>query len=142
MAKIEMAGLDDYRAKLMSLGANIEGVCKEAVYPAAGMVIEAIKENTPVDSPEDANNLRNSAALKNFENDDGYIYTAVYFSGYDENGTPNPVKARVLESGSSTRRKHPFIRPAVNSIRQAALIEIEKNFNAICERKMAEKGGN
>lgn len=136
MAKIEMEGLEEYRARLVSLGANIEGVCKRAVYPAAAVVIEAIKNNTPVDSPDDPNNLRNSAKLYNFQNDDGFIYTGVYFNGYDENGTPNPIKARVLESGSSTRKKHPFIRPAVNRVKLAAETIIANEFEKICEEKM------
>ena len=132
MAKIEITGLDDYIKKLSDLGANVEGMCKRAVYPAAGVVIEAIKMNTPVDT----GGLRESAALVNFQNDQGYIYTEVVFDGYDERGHPNPVKARVLESGSSTRRKHPFIRPAVNSVKLAAETIIANEFEKICEEKM------
>ena len=132
MAKIEITGLDDYIKKLSGLGANVEGLCKRAVYPAAGIVIEAIKNNTPVDT----GGLRESAALVNFKNEDGYIYTEVVFDGYDERGHPNPVKARVLESGSSTRKKHPFIRPAVNSVKLAAETIIANEFEKICEEKM------
>lgn len=132
MAKIEMEGLDDYMKKLSDLGASVEGSIKRAVYPAAGMVIEAIKANTPVDT----GGLRDSAALRTFRNDAGYVYTQVTFDGYDERGNPNPVKARVLESGSSTRKKHPFIRPAVNRVKLAAEFMIEQEFVKICEEKM------
>ena len=121
MAKIEFSGIDEYIRKLEALGANVEGICKYAVYDAAGMVVEAIKDNTPVDTGA----LRESAALKPFQNKDGYIYTQVVFEGTDERGHPNPVKARVLESGSSTRQKHPFIRPAVNRVKRAAELSIE-----------------
>ena len=127
-----MTGLDDYIKKLTSMGARVEGVCKRAVYPAAGMVIDAIKANTPVDT----GGLRNSMALEQFVNESGYIYTQVVFDGYDENGHPNPVKARVLESGSSTRQKHPFIRPAVNRVKLAAETMIAAEFEKICDEKM------
>ena len=132
MAKIEMEGLDEYIKKLSDLGASVEGSIKRAVYPAAGMVIEAIKANTPVNT----GGLRDSAALRTFRNDAGYVYTQVTFDGYDERGNPNPVKARVLESGSSTRQKHPFIRPAVNRVKLAAEFMIEQEFVKICEEKM------
>ena len=132
MAKIQMEGLDDYMKRLKDLGASVEGSIKRAVYPAAGMVIEAIKANTPVDT----GGLRNSAALRTFQNENGFVYTEVTFEGYDERGHPNPVKARVLESGSSTRQKHPFIRPAVNRVKLAAEFMIEQEFVKICEEKM------
>lgn len=132
MAKIEFQGLDEYISKLAKLGADVEGMCKRAVYPAAGIVIEAIKQNTPVNT----GGLRDSAALVTFKNENGYIYTQVVFDGYDENGHPNPVKARVLESGSSTRQKHPFIRPAVNRVKLAAEAMIAAEFEKICDEKM------
>ena len=132
MAKIQMEGLDDYMKRLKDLGASVEGSIKRAVYPAAGMVIEAIKANTPVDT----GGLRNSAALRTFQNENGFVYTEVTFEGYDERGHPNPVKARVLESGSSTRQKHPFIRPAVNRVKAQAEAMIADEFVKICEEKM------
>jgi HK97 gp10 family phage protein len=127
-----MEGLDEYMKKLTDLGASVEGSIKRAVYPAAGMVIEAIKANTPVDT----GGLRDSAALRTFKNEDGYVFTQVTFEGYDEKGHPNPVKARVLESGSSTRKKHPFIRPAVNRVKAQAEGMIAAEFVKICEEKM------
>ncbi len=134
MAKIEMTGLDDYIKKLSGLGVNIEGVCKRAVYPAAGIMIEAIKANTPSDGA--ANGLRDSMILTPYVNEDGYIFTEVEFVGYDDRGHPNPVKARALESGTSKQKKRPFIRPAVNRVKGAVETEIEKNFNEICEEYM------
>lgn len=132
VAKIEFDGLAEYMAKLAEIGANIEGTIKQAVYPAAGMVIEEIKRSCPVDSGD----LRDSMALVRFENENGYVYTKVVFDGYDSKGVPNALKANVLESGSSTRRKHPFIRPAVNRIKAAATAEIERQLNDIITRKM------
>ena len=134
MATFKADGLDEYMSKLKAMGASVEGSIKRAVYPAAGMVIEAIKANTPTDGA--ANGLRDSAALRTFKNENGYVYTEVTFDGYDERGHPNPVKARVLESGSSTRQKHPFIRPAVNRVKAQAEALMASEFEKICEEKM------
>ena len=134
MATFKADGLDEYMSKLKAMGASVEGSIKRAVYPAAGMVIEAIKANTPTDGT--ANGLRDSAALRTFKNENGFVYTQVTFEGYDEKGHPNPVKARVLESGSSTRQKHPFIRPAVNRVKAQAEAMIASEFEKICEEKM------
>ena len=132
MATFKAEGLDEYMSKLKAMGASVEGSIKRAVYPAAGMVIEAIKANTPTDT----GGLRESAALRTFKNENGFVYTEVTFDGYDERGHPNPVKARVLESGSSTRQKHPFIRPAVNRVKAQAESLMASEFEKICEEKM------
>jgi len=131
VAKIEFQGFEEYRSRLLDLGANIEGVCKYASYDAADIVITAIKENTPVDtkSKSGGGDLRDCVALYNFQNENGYIHTGVYFPGYDRDGVPNAVKARVLESGSSTRPKHPFIRKAVDSVKKAAIFSMDAALN-------------
>jgi len=134
MATIEFEGIDEYIKKLQALGDDIEGSCKRAIYPAAGLVIEAIKANTPTDGT--AGGLRDSMALRTFKSEDGYIHTEVAFEGVDEKGHPNAVKARVLESGSSTRQKHPFIRPALNQVKKQAEAIIAAEFEKICEEKM------
>ncbi len=125
MAKIEFDGFEDYRKQILKLGTSIEGVIKYAVYDAAGMVADSIKANTPIESGA----LQNSIALTGFRNEDGYIYTKVVFDGYDGRGVPNALKARVLESGSSKRKKHPFIRPALNRVKSAAEFSIENKLN-------------
>lgn len=116
MAKIEFRGIEEYARALAALGDKAEGICKYAIYDAASLVISEIKDNTPVDSGD----LRDSTVLSKMKNDDGFIYTQVKFEGYDYKGTPNAIKAAVLESGSSTRAKHPYIRPAVNRVRKQA----------------------
>lgn len=132
VASIKFEGLDEYVAKLQTLGVSVEGMIKRAVYPAAGMVIEAIKANTPVDTGA----LRDSAALTTYRNEGGFIYTEVVFDGTDERGHPNAIKARVLESGSSKRRKHPFIRPAVNGVKAEAERMIAAEMEKIINEKM------
>lgn len=132
-----MEGLEDYIVKLRNLGVHAEGVCKAAVYPAAAIVIEAIKQNTP----EGTGDLRESTILTPFEDESGYIHTKVKWVGYDRKGVPNAIKARVLESGRSTPSggitgKHPFIRRTINKIRGAAETQIEIEFNRIINEIM------
>ena len=132
MATIKFDGIEEYARQLSDLGAAAEGICKYAIYDAAGMVADAIKANTP----EDTGDLKNSLVLRPMQNRDGFIFTKVVFDGYDSKGVPNAVKANVLESGSSTRQKHPFIRPAVNRVKQAAQFSIETALNKKIEEHM------
>lgn len=136
MATIEFKGMADYEKRLAALGPAAEGICKYAIYDAAGMVVEAIKQNTPVDTGD----LKDSVGLSAMQNKDGYIYTKVTFNGYDRKGTPNAIKARVLESGSSTRQKHPFVRQAVNRVKAQAVESIAKNLNFKIEEIMNKPG--
>lgn len=133
MATIEFKGYDEYAKKITKLGRAGAGIIRYSVYDAAGMVIEAIKANTPLSKDKHGQtiggDLRDSAILTNFVNDKGYIYTSVQFVGYDRYGQPNAIAARVLESGSSTRNKHPFIGPAVRKVRAAAEAKIGANLN-------------
>lgn len=121
MATIEFKGIDVYAKRLAELGQAAEGICKYAIYDAAGIVVEAIKQNTPVDTGD----LKDSVGLTDMKNKDGFIYTQVAFAGYDRGGTANQLKARVLESGRSGQYKHPFIRPAVNRVKKQAESSIE-----------------
>ena len=129
MAKITVPNLEKYEHQLAELGAHAEGVCKYAVYDAAAMVADSVKQNCPVG--KGAEHLRDSIVLIPFQNEDGYVYTKVDFVGYDEKGTPQRLKARVLESGRSGPKgitgKHAFVRKAVDKVKKAAEFSIEMN---------------
>lgn len=130
MAKIDFGGIELYAEQLAKLGARAEGICRYAVFDAAGMVIDAIKANTPADTGD----LRDSEILTSFRNDNGYVYTQVVFDGYDRKGTPNAVKASAIESGTSRMKKRPFIRPAVNRVKKDA----EQSIEDALDRKINE----
>lgn len=129
MATIEFKGIAEYQKQLDALGKDSDKALKYAIYDAAGMIIEEIKAATPVDTGD----LRDSLTLTPMVNKDGFVNTKVEFAGYDRKGVPNTVKARVLESGSSRRRKQPFVRKAVNRKKKAAQqmmqISLDKYFN-------------
>lgn len=125
MARFDLGdGLEEYMGTLSQLGMRTEGIIKFAVYPAADVVIEAVKAATPYDNGD----LRDSCFLTEMKNEDGFIYTQIGWAGYDRNNHPNPVKVHVLESGSSKQKKRPFIRKAVKAARMAATNAMSKAF--------------
>ena len=69
-------------------------------------------------------------------NGEGNTNTKVGFAGYGTfptkkypKGVPNALLARSVESGSSVRKKAPFVRKAVNKSRDKAISEMEKKIN-------------
>lgn len=116
MATIEFKGIEAYSKRLAELGPKAEAACKYAAYPAAALVIEAVKENTPVDTGD----MRDSEKLSPFQAKSGFIYTQLTFEGKDRKGVANALKARAIESGTSKRKKKPFVRPAVERVRKQA----------------------
>ena len=135
MAKLSFDGLYQYEKLLAELGADALKMAKYAVYPAAGMVLEEIKASTP----RDTGDLADSEILTKFVTDEGYVYTAVVFDGYDRKGVPNSLKARALESGTSRMPKHPFVRPTVNRIKQAVIQKIAAGTDEYISNLMEEK---
>jgi len=136
MAKISMDGLYQYEKLLAELGADTVKMAKYAIYPAAGEVLEALKAATPTDEGD----LRDSEILTRFQDtDNGMIFTAVVFEGYDRDGTPNSLKARALESGTSRMKKRPFIRPTVNRIRQRVIDTIAHGTDEYIQNLMGGK---
>lgn len=137
MAKIEFKGIDKYQDLLAKLSMRSEGICKQAVYEGAAVVIDAIKTNLrKVVSENSTGDLEKSIGLAPMENKNGYINTKVGFDGYDRNGHPNIVKARALESGTSKQRKRPFIRPAVNSVKEKSIDVMAKKVSELLEKQM------
>lgn len=127
LAKIQFSGIDEYSKKLAALGGSIEGVCRYALYDAAGMVADEIKAAVPVGKDErSSGDLRDSVAITKMVSENGTVYTKIIFDGYDRKGVPNALKASVLESGRSDMKKTPFVRPTVNRVKGAAEFLIAK----------------
>lgn len=132
MATIEFKGIDEYSKKLAQIGLKAEAACKFAIYDAAGIVRDEIKAATPVsDDERSSGDLKDSVKLTEMQNDDGFIYTKVVFTGYDGKGAPNQLIARALESGRSSKKigKHPFVRKATNRARKRAEQLMDFNLN-------------
>lgn len=108
---------------------SVYGIASAALYEGAGVVADAIRAATPQDSGD----LADSIGIAEFDIDVDKVSTAIGFSGYDEKGVPNIVKARVLEHGrvdasGRTVAKHPFIKNAVRKAKQKALNAMQRRF--------------
>lgn len=156
MAKIETTGLDEYMGKLRTLGQDVTRVCRAAVFEGGDVLADAIrariesmtaieptdaiiawKQERPVGgiTEEQKNGLLDGLYLKKMSEDNGFIYTQIGFSGYNDvhtakypNGQPNALIARSIESGSSARPKKPFIRPTANAVKAEATARMEAKF--------------
>lgn len=167
MAKIIMRGLDEYMKKLEALDVSRTAVMKVAVYEGADEVADAIREaikalpevktskavsdwrqQVPVDGITKAqkDGLLDGLYVARMEDDLDSVYTTIGFDGYNRvktkkypKGQANSMIARAVESGSSARRKTPFVRPAVNRVKDRAIQrmadKLDETINQIMEGK-------
>lgn len=147
MAKWIMHGVDDYVAYLQRIGKSTGSIIGEAVYAMAGIVADKVRDS--LESLGTVSNAANIATYRQgysrlsdvekdglleglgispMQDDSGYRHVKIGFDGYNEvktkkypKGQPNALIARVTESGSSYRKKTPFIRPAVQAAEKAAI---------------------
>lgn len=137
MATIEFKGIEAYQQQIAAMAnpKNIESMCKYSIYDAAGMVCDEIKKETPVDTGD----LRNSVKLETMQTRDGMTYTKIDFAGYDRDGTPNMLKARVIESGTSHVQKKPFVRPTIKRVTKMAEFMMDKAVNEYLSKFMKKE---
>lgn len=140
MAKWQVGkGAQEYLDQLVRLEADTKEIVGKAIYPAAGLVTDAIRKNisavpvhtdgklgttedpvTGLTSAQRAG-LLEGLGISKMKDDSGYINVKIGMDGYNRtktkkypNGQPNALIIRSLESGTSWRRKHPVIGPAVS----------------------------
>lgn len=123
MAKLTVKGLDDYALALSKLGDRADDVAKKAIYAGAKIIADKAKQNLEnVLSGESTGDLVESFGVTPISQDkNGNWNCKIGFDGYDRKGTPNQLKARVLESGSSKQKKRPYMRPAVRAKKKDAI---------------------
>lgn len=155
MAKWIMHGVDDYVAYLQRIGKSTGSIIGEAVYAMAGVVADKVRDS--LESLGTVSNAANIATYRQgysrlsdvekdglleglgispMQDDSGYRHVKIGFDGYNEvktkkypKGQPNALIARVTESGSSYRKKTPFIRPAVQAAEKAAIEAAKKKID-------------
>ena len=131
----------DLTAKLGGLAKSSYSILKAALYPGAGLLADEIRKRAS--QHDRTGTLAKSITIAQMRTKGGEVNTVVFFAGYDTshksksypNGVPNAIKAAALESGTSKQKKTPFIRPAVNAVREQcnALMQAELD-------KQIEKG--
>lgn len=152
MARIEIRGFDELELQLSKL-ADPE-LAKDVVMAGAQPVADEIRKSIEA-LPEDKfrylkknevftgvpkqqkQDLLDSLGIAPPDVDyDGNTNTKIGFDGYGKlptkkypKGVPNQLLARAVESGSSVRKKTPFIRKAVNKAKKLAEAEMQKKLD-------------
>lgn len=119
MPKMTIRGLDELGAKLSTLSQiKANQIMEDAVKDGADIVADKVRSNlNSVLSGTSSGDLAGSLGITPVDNRDGYINAKVGFDGRDANGTPNALKAGVLEYGSKHQPARPFIKPAATATR-------------------------
>ncbi len=133
MAKMTIRGVDDLALQISKLGKMSEEISKNVVMAGAQPVADAIRQELQKNlagSKYSTGDLEKSLGITPPGVDSqGNVNTKVGFDGYDRDGVPNQLKARVMESGSSKQKKKPFVRPAVNKSKKKAIEEMQKKYD-------------
>ena len=160
MAKITFPGLSDYELMISKLSKDVDDIAGKAIYAGAGIVADAIKENIKalpivrgygtekdplpggVTAPQKAG-LIDGMGISPMQDDGGYLNVKIGFDGYNATktdkypqGQPNQLVARGVESGTSWKKKSPFIRPAINASKQRAEDEMARILDEEIEKVM------
>ena len=145
LAKMVISGGDEIELMLSKLEAHSVEIGKKAVEEAAGIVADKMRSNIN-NLPKDT--FRKLSKEEKFKgvpdvqkkdlldsmgvtpvgvSDDGTINAKVGFHEYGKfktkaypKGLPNQLLARAVESGSSVRKKTPFVRPTINQTKEIA----------------------
>lgn len=162
MAKMTVGkGLDDYISALAHFRNSIkDDVIGAAIYAGAGVVADAVRNSiealpvvdgwgTPSHplpggvTAEQKAGLLQGLDIAHERNDGGFRNVRLGFGGYNATktkkfpqGQPNMLVARACESGTSWKRKKPFVRPAVNRARSGAEDKMRQVVDDACRKAM------
>lgn len=149
---------DEYALKLSKMVAKSDEIAKKALYSAADIVADEIKKNLVSNlrdpsyagmgshgkskagawggkSSVPSGDLEESFGITPISQDeDGNWNVKIGFDGYDRKGVPNQLKARAMESGTSTLRKRPFVRPAINATKKKAIAAMNEVIDQECKK--------
>lgn len=128
MARFSFKTGEDYALRLSRLATQSEEIAKKAIYAGVEIVADEIKSNLKgVLSREATGELVASFGVTPIKRDDAGNWNAkVGFDGYDSKGVANQLKARVIESGTSTKKKRPFVAPAVRKTKKQVVKKMEE----------------
>ena len=137
--------INSYLSMLKKMQVNSDEIIRRAIYPAAGIMADAIKkevDNLPIVSPKERGTenkkegLQDSLGISPMKERDGVISAKIGFDGYNSvktkkfpNGQPNAMIARSINSGTSFREKTQFMDKAIRKNRKKVEKEIEKQLD-------------
>lgn len=144
MARIQFETQGDLSKALMQIEKGLPEIAKRAVYKGAEVIANQVKkelDNLPIDNRRAGNekkklqgvsrmqkeDLRHSMGISKIREESGNYDASVGFDGYGSipskkypQGLPNQLLVRSVESGTSFRRKIPFMRRASAAAREKA----------------------
>ena len=131
MARCTFMAGEEFSLAISRLATGSEEIFKKAIYAGADVIADKIKSNLEgVLSSEATGELVASFGVTPIEKDsEGNFNAKIGFDGYDSKGVANQLKARVIESGTSKKQKHPFVRPAVNATKKQAVARMGEIIN-------------
>lgn len=103
---------------------NIHEIALKMVDAAAEIFIRAIKNR--LEPHRDTGALIDSTSVLERSATASGASATIGFSGSDEKGTENDIKANVLEYGTSSRKAHPFLTKAKNDAQAEAAAVMQK----------------
>lgn len=156
---LKAKGLDDLITALHQLDADTDGIISAAMYEGAGMILDAVKreiEKIPEDNgykkpgdlrdditSDEKKDLLTHVGIARYTKKGSAIHTAIGFNGYSShktkkypNGVPITLIARSIESGSTVRKKRPFVRTAVKSVQEQVTQKMQERLAAEITKKM------
>ena len=138
MAKMAVKGLDEYLRRLETLEqSKAEEIIEEAVEDGADIVADKVRGNlNRVLSGTSTGALQGSLGITPVDNRDGFINAKVGFDGRDSKGTPNALKASVLEYGSRRQPARPFMKPAQSATRSTVKAKMKETIERKIESYM------
>ncbi len=157
MARMTFMLGEEYGEKLLRVASSSEEIAKAAIDAGADILADEIRQNLTANLNDPESVSKNGSILfKNYYNktsgsllkalgitpirqDENGIWNAKIGFGdpdYDPKGVPNLLKARVMESGSSTIRKRPFVRPAVAAKKKEVLEAMQQVIDEETEKIM------
>lgn len=143
MAKIQFKGINEYARAMQRVYVRSSDIIGKAIYEGAAVIADGVKDELkklPVDesygSPEkkvDGVTKRQKADLidgfgiSSMRDDKGYLNVKLGFDGYGRTktkkypkGVPNQLIARSVNTGTSFRKRNPFMDRAVRAKRKLA----------------------
>ena len=160
MAKITFKGLEEYELRLSRMGKETTRIAGAAIYEGAAIVADEIKkgirglpvvtgygtETNPLPggvTSAQKQGLLDGLGIAPMQDQNGYLNVKIGFDGYNRTktdqypqGQPNQMVARGVESGTSWKKKSPFIRPAINASKQRAEDEMARILDEEIEKVM------
>lgn len=148
---------DDYIAKLEHLGAQVEDILGQAIYPAAGAVFEAIQKEISTLNVSDSGEMGSLNALQRqglheglgiaeMRVDGKLLNVKIGWDGYNKikterwpKGQPNQMIARSVERGTSFMQANPFVKRAVSRTRKISQEKMQEVIDREIEKIMKKE---